>query len=292
MPTISSTGVLANISEEMISNIRYTAEHNAPAPALFEQFTLKKGQDTAVFTNVGQVNVRILNEGEDMTNEQDLGLTTSSVTTNLVGGYIKLSRRALQRTAGSGGDLIRVTGRQFGDAEARLWNTDILGLGSGLNGGTDFGSAGRFLSAANAMAGVAYAKTQKFGGELRWLVHPAAMMYLLRELSTIGSGQIRPMPAGFSAEILQRFWTGIQLGGCVFFETGDFTVDASDDHVSILADRGALATLKEAAPRSYKEFKNSSQTWELGWVREYIAFELDDSKGTGATFDATTPVSA
>ena len=289
MPSISSTGQLANISEEMISTIRYTAEHNAPAPALFEQFTLKKGQDTAVFPKVGQVNVRILNESEEMTNEQDIGLATLSVSTNEVGGYIILSDKLLKRTSSSAGDLIRVTSKQFGSAEARLWNTDILGLGSALNGGTDLGSAGYFLTAANAMAGIAYAKAQRFGEELRWLVHPATMMRLLRELTTIGSGQIRPLPEGFSAEVLGKFWSGVRLGQCPFFETGAFTVDASDDHVSILADRGALATLKEGAPRSYKEHKNRRRAWELGWIREYIAFELDDTRGTGCTLDAATP---
>ena len=40
MPTISSSGVLANISKEMISVIRYTNEHNAVMSALVEKHTL------------------------------------------------------------------------------------------------------------------------------------------------------------------------------------------------------------------------------------------------------------
>jgi hypothetical protein len=292
MPQISSTGQLANISREMISNIRYTVEHNAPAAALFESFNLEKGSDTEVFPKAGQVNVRILNEGEEMTNEQDLGITTLSVQTNEVGGYIVVSKRLLNRTAKSAGSLFRVIARQFGDAEARLMNEDYIGLFSALNGGTDIGSAGIPLSSANYMSAISYAKTNKFGNQLRVIHHPNAVLRLSRDLSTIGSGTNRPLPKGFSADILENIWTGISVGNAPVFETGDITRDGSDDAIGVIADRGALGVLKEESRETDKVYMPKRRAWELTFVRGYITFELDDSRGAPITADAANPALA
>ena len=99
MPSTSITGVLANISKEMITTIRFTIEHDTPMMPLVGDYMLAQGEDTGIFPKVGQVNVRILNEGEEMSNEQDLGLTTLSAQTNEIGGYLILTTRLLSRTA-------------------------------------------------------------------------------------------------------------------------------------------------------------------------------------------------
>ena len=289
MPQISSTGVLANISVETMSNIRMTAEHNSPMKALVENFTLPKGSDTEIFPKAGQVNVRALNEGEEMTNEQDIGLSTISVQTNEVGGYIVLSSRLLRRTASSAGNLARIVGKQFGVAQGRLMNTDLLALLSGLNGGTDLGAAGRFLTAANATNVISHAQSEKFGSDLRFVHHPNAIMKLATELSTVGSGTIRPIPEGFSKEILSKVWKGMQIWDVPFFETGDISRDGSDDAIGGIFDKGAMGVLSEAAPRSDKNYLPRRRAWELVFVQEYIAFELDDSMGAPVTMDAANP---
>ena len=290
MPQISTTGSLAAIAKEMISQIRFTNEHNAVMAALVEKFNLSKGEDTAIFPKAGQLTMRVLNEGEEMSNEQDIGLTTLSVTTNQVGGYILLSTRLLQRTPG--GSMFTTVAKQFGDAGARLENTDVLGLFAALNGGTDLGAAGIFLTAANAVSAIAVAKTNKYGTNLRFVHHPNAILRLARDRSTVGAGQLRPIPAGFSADILENYWTGIRLSTVPFFETGDITRDASDDAVGAIFDKSALGVLKEAAPTSYREMRNRRWSWELGFKSEYIAFELDDTKGAPVTADAVNPVLA
>ena len=292
MPQITTTGSLANVAKEMISQIRFTNEHNAVMAALVEKHTLAKGEDTAIFPKAGQVTVRVLNEGEEMSNEQDIGLSTLSVQTNEVGGYILLSTRLLRRTASSAGNLFTTVAKQFGDGQARLENTDILGLFTALNGATDFGTAGLAFSASNAISAISRAKTGKFGSQLRFVHHPNAITRLGRDVSTVGSGQLRPLPAGFSADVLENFWTGIRLNGVPFFETGDITRDASDDAIGAIFDKSAIGVLKEAAPNSYREMRNRRRSWELGFVTEYIAFEIDDTKGAPVTADAVDPVLA
>ena len=292
MPQISTTGSLANVAREMISQIRYTNEHNAVMAELVEKHTLSKGEDTGIFPKVGQVNVRVLNEGEEMSNEQDIGLSTISVQTNEVGGYIILSTRLLRRTATSAGNLFQVVAKQFGDGQARLENTDILGLFTALNGGTDLGAAGIPLSAANAVSAIAVAKTNKYGTELRFVHHPNAILRLSRDLATVGSGQLRPIPEGFSKDVLENYWTGIRLSTVPFFETGDITRDSSDDAIGAIFDKSAMGILKEAAPSSYREERKRRRAWELGFTSEYIAFEMDDTKGAPVTADAINPTLA
>ena len=268
MPSTSSTGQLSNIAMEMITRIRATIEHNTPMLGLVGDYKLSPGEDTSIFPKVGQVNVRVLNEGEEMSNEQDLGLSTLSAQTNEIGGYIILTTRLLDRTARSAGNLFTVTAKQFGDAKSRLMNTDLLALFSALNGGTDLGSAGIPFSAANATAAVSIAKSNKMGSNLAMVHHPNAVMRLARDLSTIGSGQTRPLPEGYSARLLGKQWSGYKIW---------------DE---------ALAMLRSGVAKSYREMINRRRAWELGFVSEWLAFELDDTMGAPITSDAVNPTLA
>jgi hypothetical protein len=279
----------------MITSIRYTIEHNTPMLGLVGDYKLSPGEDTSVFPKVGQVNVRVLNEGEEMSNEQDLGLTTLNAQTNEVGGYIILTERLLNRTARSAGNLYTTVAHQFGDAKSRLMNTDILGLFTALNGGTNLGSAGIPFSAANATAAVSIAKSNKMGGNLAMVHHPNAVMRLARDLSTIGSGQTRPLPEGYSARLLGKQWSGYKIWDVPVFETGDITRDGSDDAIGAIFNSGkagALAMLRSGVPHSYRIKAERRRAWEMGYVSEWLAFELDDTLGAGITCDAVNPTLA
>jgi len=287
------TGNLANIALELMTGIRMTLEHNAPLSGLFSKFNLKKGHDTGIFPKVGQMSVLALQEGEDLVDEQDIGLTTQSVTTGEVGAKVIVTQRLLNRIAsGATGNLWTVIGEQLGDGGARKLDEDIAALFSGLNGGTDLGSAGTEFTAANAMSLISIAKTDKMGNDLRIVHHPNAMLRLLRDLSTIGSGQIRPMPAGFSKEILDKFWTGIMLGGVSFWEDGNITRDASDDAIGVIADKKALGVLWAQQQHKSREWDQSRRAWEMVFIMEYTAFELDDTLGGPVTLDAVNPTLA
>lgn len=292
MPSISTTGQLQNISVEMIGKIRFTNEHNAPLVHMVEDHKMEKGHDTEIIPKVGQVNVRLLNEGEEMSDEEDMGLTTLSVSTNEVGGYIILSRKLLNRTARSAGNLFNTVARQFGEAQARLMNTDIATLFSSTNGGTDLGAAGIPFSAANATSAVSIAKSDKYGMDLFMVHHPNAVMRLARDLSTIGGGTTRPLPAGFSADLLGKVWSGMKIWDVPVFETGDITRDTNDDAVGFIGDKSCLGVLREVAPTSDRDWVALRRAWQLTFVSEYIAFEIDDTKGAPILCDAVNPTLA
>ena len=152
----STTGQLANAAKEMIAKARFTEEHSAPALALIQKFTLEQGHDTLVVPKVGQMTWLGANEGEETTNEQDIGMTTTSVTTSIVGAKVIITDALLEQNSQ---DIWALVGKQMGDGRVRKIEADILALFTALNGGTTYGAAGAAYSAANALSGIAKAKT-------------------------------------------------------------------------------------------------------------------------------------
>ena len=127
---------------------------------------------------------------------------------------------------------------------------------------------------------------------VRAVFHPNSILRMARDASTFGSGIIRPMGPGFSKDVLDNFYSGMRISTVPFFETGDISRDGQDDAIGAIFDKSALGVLKEAAPRSTTTYLPRRDSDELVFRREYIAFEIDDSKGAPVTMDAIDPVTA
>ncbi|HAT64086.1 MAG TPA: hypothetical protein DCS66_05730, partial [Flavobacteriaceae bacterium] len=76
MAQTSTTGNLENAQRIILSSARYTEEHNAPALALIEQFSLPKGAKTVTVPKVGSMTMSDLQDGQDIIDEEDMGMTT------------------------------------------------------------------------------------------------------------------------------------------------------------------------------------------------------------------------
>ena len=289
MPQISTTGQLENASREMISAARYTEEHNMPAVQLIERFTLEQGSDTLIVPKVGQMVMANLIEGQEISDEQEIGMSTISVTPAEVGAKIVLSDKLLRQNSIG---VFTVVGRQMGDGMSRKKDEDAVALYSALNGGTDLGAATRNFNASNATAVISIAKSNKFGSSLRIVMHPNQIFTLNRDLSTVGSGIIRPMPQGFSRERLENFWTGLRIGGVPFFEDGNITRDSGDDGIGAIFDKGAMGMLTSVAMNRERERKAELRGWLLVISADYAMFEIDDSRGAPITMDAADKVTA
>ena len=285
----STTGQLENASLEMIGKARYTMEHNAPNLALVRKFTLESGHDTMVIPKVGQMTFTNINETEQNTNEMDIGMTTASVGTSIVGGKVIITDTLLRQNTQ---DIWSIVGTQIGDAATRRMEADIIALYSALNGGTSLGAAGAVFNVGNVMNCIAYAKTNKFGSGLRVVHHPNAILRLSKDLTTLGSN--RPIPDGFSASRLRNFFTGIVLGGVAFFETGNIDPDSNDDGIGTIMHKDALGVLQGGAIRRRKDRDESigEGAWVLYVTHRYTAFELDDSLGAAMTYSAATPATS
>jgi hypothetical protein len=286
MAQTATTGQIENASKEMIGSARYTIEHNAPVYGTCQHDRLAQGEDTGVFLKVGQMSMSDLEDGRDMVDEEDIALSTVSVTTAEVGAKIILTDKMMRQQSKLSFNTV---GRQMGDAYKRKREDDGISLFSGLNGGTTLGAAAAAFSAANATACVSIAKTQKMGDDLTILQHPNAVMRLAKDLSTIGSGTIRPLPEGYSARLLSKAWKGYQLWDVPVMESGNISRDSSDDAIGVIKAKDAIGYLESKSFSSERERDASLRAWEVNFVADYAAFENDDSLGAPLTFDAANP---
>src|SRR3990167_11480072 len=138
MPQAATTGSLENAQRIIIAATRYTEEHNAPAMSLIEHMTLEKGAKQVTVPKVGQMTISDLVDGQDIVDEQEIGMTTVDLTSAEVGAKIILTDKLVRQ---SQPEVFGMVGRQLGEGMGRKEDTDVIALYSALNGGTTYGGA-------------------------------------------------------------------------------------------------------------------------------------------------------
>jgi len=283
MAQTATTGNLESAQRIILAESRYTEEHNAPALALIEPFNLPKGSKQVTVPKVGQMSMSDLQDGIDIIDEEDIGMTTVDLTASEVGAKVILTDKLVRQSAGN---VFSMIGRQLGDGMARKKDEDVLGLYTNLNGGTKLGAATKFMKASNVQAVIAYAKANKFGNQLYILHHPNAVAYLSKEAATVASAVTNGIPHGWSEDLLGNFWSGLRpMNGVAIFEDGNITEDSDGDGIGVIADKTAMASLTSVETRTERQRDASLRATELVMTADYGVFELDDSRGAGITFD-------
>ena len=283
MPQTSTTGNLENAQKIIISAARYTEEHNAPAMALIESFSLGKGEKQVTVPKVGQMTMSDLQDGVDIIDEEDIGMTTVDLTASEVGAKVIITDKLLRQSAVN---VMSIIGRQLGDGMARKKDTDVHALYSGFS--TSLGAAGTTMSLANIAGAIAYAKANKFGSQLYILQHPNAVFDIAN--TAVTASTTYPVPKGWSEDLLGEFFSGLRpLNGVPIFEDGNLSVDSSDDAVGVIADKGALCVLNSLQTKTERQRDASLRATEIVMVSDYGVFELDDSRGASLTMDAAAP---
>jgi hypothetical protein len=286
MAQTATTGSLENAQRIIIASARYTEEHNAPAMALVEQFNLPKGSKQVTVPKVGQMSMSDLVDGQDIIDEEDIGMTTVDLTAAEVGAKIIITDKLARQ---SSENVFSIIGRQLGDGMARKKDTDVTALYSGF--GTDIGAAGRSMSLANVSATVAYAKGNKFGSQVYIVQHPFAVWDIAN--TAVTASTTYPVPHGWSEELLGNFFSGLRpINGVPIFEDGNISIDSSDDAIGVCCDKTALAVLKSVDTRTERQRDASLRATEVVMTSDYGVFELDDSKGVALTLDAATPATS
>lgn len=285
----STVGDMESASMEMINQLLFTTEHNTVMKQIVQGFQLKQGSDTGIFPKVGQMSMSPLVQGQEIVASEDINLTSVSVQTSEVGAKVVMTDKLLRENASVN---FRTVGKQLGEGMGRQYDEDGVALFSALNGGTDIGSAGFQLTAANAFAVIGEAKHSKRGDDLRCVFHPSSIFHLSRQLTTIGAVTYvgNPVPStGFTASRLEKWWTGIKLGGVPFFETGNIPIDGAGDAIGAIIDKSALGLLSEISPKRERARKAELRGWILVITADYAFFEHDDSRGAPVTMDAAAP---
>ena len=284
MAQTATTGNLENAQRIIIAAARYTEEHNAPAMALIESFNLPRGAKQVTVPKVGTMSMSDLTDGQDIIDEEEIGMTTVDLTASEVGAKVILTDKLVRQSAAN---VMSIVGRQLGDGMGRKKDTDVHALYSGLNGRATLGAATKTFSLANIAGAIAYAKANKFGSQLYILHHPNAVFAIASSAVTASQYAI---PKGFSEDLLGNFWSGIRpLKGLPIFEDGNISVDSDGDAIGVLADKSALAVLNSVDTRTERQRDASLRATELVLTADYGVFELDDTRGAAMTYDAAAP---
>jgi len=285
MAQTATTGNLESAQRIIIAASRYTEEHNAPAMALIESFSLAKGSKQVTVPKVGQMTITDLTDGQDIVDEEDIGMSTVDLTAAEVGAKVILTDKLVRQSAEN---VFSIIGRQLGDGMARKKDTDVHALYSGLNGGTTLGAAAATMSLANVAGSIAYAKANKFGSQMYILQHPNAVFDIAN--TAVTASATYPVPKGWSEDLLGEFFSGLRpLNGVPIFEDGNLSIDSSDDAIGVIADKSALAVLKSVDTNTERQRDASLRATELVMTADYGVFELDDTRGAPLTFDASAP---
>ena len=283
MPQAATTGNLESAQKIILAAARYTEEHNAPALALIESFSLPKGAKQVTVPKVGQMSMSDLVDGQDIVDEEEIGMTTVDLTAAEVGAKVILTDKLVRQASDN---VMSIVGRQLGDGMARKKDNDVTALYSGFS--TDLGASGRDFDIANVAAAVAYAKGSNFGSQIYINHHPFTVFDLAKEAA--GTAATYPMTPGWSQDLLGNFWSGIRpVFGVPIFEDGNITRTTPAATVGVIADKSALAVLKSVETRTERQRDASLRATELVMTPDYGVFELDDSRGAALTLDSTTP---
>ena len=291
MAQTATTGNLENAQRIIISSARYTEEHNAPALALIEQFTLPKGAKQITVPKVDQMTMSDLTDGQDIVDEEDIGMTTVDLTASEVGAKVILTDKLVRQSAPN---VFSIIGRQLGDGMARKKDGDVIALYSSLNASTLLGGTGpTYMKASNVQGIIAYAKANKFGSQLYILHHPNAVAYLSKEAAVTASATSSEISSGWSADLLKSFYSGLRpMNGVSIFEDGNIEIDSGDDGVGVIADKGAMAALTSVDTRTERQRDASLRATEVVMTSDYGVFELDDTRGAAFRSEIGDPAFA
>ena len=293
----ATTGNLSGVQETIINAARFVQEHNAPSWQLIEKIPLPQGASTVRVPKVGQFTVSDLVDGQDMTDEQSIGLTYVDLTSTERGAKIIVTDKLVRQNGTT--PIFSMIGRQFGDAAARKQDRDTQALYSALNSGTAFGSSGSSMGIGAFAGAIARARgggrtdSSETGNEsfnpTYAIVHPHTAVDVVQSATAIGSGTSMKVNDQREERYLQSFFTGISFNGVDLFESGNINVDSSGDMTGVIAQRDALVGLTSVSWRTERQRDASARGFELNHVSDYGVFELDDSKGAPLLYDAGVP---
>jgi len=279
MVQTATTGNLENAQRIIIASARYTEEHNAPALALIEQFSLPKGSKQVTVPKVGQMSMSDLVDGQDIIDEEDIGMTTVDLTASEVGAKVILTDKLVRQAADN---VFSMIGRQLGDGMARKKDTDVIALWPNLNGGTALSADNQTFSTANVHAAISRAKANKFGNQVYIIHHPNAVAELSKaSATTADTAAAAGLTSGWSVDLLQNFYSGLRpINGVSIFEDGNIEkISGQDSGYGVIADKTAMAALTSVDTRTERQRDASLRATEVVMTADYGVFELDDSRG-------------
>ncbi len=284
----ATTGNLANAQNILLSKARFTEENNAVAFQLLEPFILPEGAKTVTVPKVGQANFSLLTDGVDMTDTQDIGMTTTDLTTAERGAKFILTDKLVRQ---ANDNTFNMVGKQLGDGLARIKSTDAIALYTNLNGGTALGADNIDFEIINAAACIAFARANNFPGPVYIVHHPNAIYQLMASMAIAPETAGDPL-AGSDPErgkLLKNFYK-MKFDNVSVFQTADIAVESGvDSGIGVIASEMAMASLTSVGFQTKNDEDISLRATEVVVIADYGVFELDDGYGAGIQYEIGAP---
>src|SRR3990167_2123629 len=292
----ATTGQLANAQRIVIEQARFTAEHNAPMLGMMERMRLPKGAKSVTVPKVAQMTAAALADGVDLAGSEDIGMTTTSLTSGEIGLKVILTDKLIRQ---ENEDAFRIVGRQMGDAVARKKDRDVIALFTALNGGTLLGSAGLDLEVGNVATLVGFAKANKFPNPVSIVHHPWATFHIALSFLGFAGGGAGGVPGAGAVmsttsegeSLLKNFYE-FSISGVHVYQDGNIDADGSGDGVGAVFSREAMVYLESVGFNTEQQRDASLRGTEVVVTADYGVFELDDSYGAGVTAQVSAEATA
>ena len=277
---IASTVDLVTAQRVVIANALFTEEYKRPTTALVSQFTLGQGEKSLVIPKVAQMSAARLSDGVDMTDSQNIGMTTNTVSPVEAGMKVILTDKLVRQLNES---VFAIIGTQVGEAMGTIKEVDVIALFSGLNGGTALGGDGNLLTLDNLAACISVARDNKYGEDLV-IVHHANAIFAVAKDFLQSSPQRLDAPS-FVEDVVRDFYN-FSISGVPIFEANHIPkIGSVDSGYGAIMSRRALGFLTSVGMSSAMERDESLRATELVTVSDYIAFELDDVRGAPMRYE-------
>lgn len=246
------------------------------------------GAKQVTVPKVGQATFSLLTDGVDMTTTQDIGMTTTDLTTAERGAKFILTDKLVRQ---ANDNTFNMVGKQLGDGLARIMDTDGIALFSGLNGGTVLGADNIDMEIINLAACIAFARDNNFPNPVHIIHHPNAVYMTMASMAIVPETAGDPL-AGSDPErgkLLNNFYK-MRFDNVGLFQTSNIAVESGvNSGIGAIFSENAMSLLTSVGMNHEEERDASLRAWEVILTADYGVFELDDGYGAGMQYEIGAP---
>jgi hypothetical protein len=287
--TISATENLGSGQKIVVAAAKDAFEPAAAGPSLIETHRIPQGHkqwDSLFYERLSDASA--LTEGVDLTQTQQLVAAVTSITPTEHGIIATLSKRVIRRQGDKA--LMAGAGAMLAASLRRIQDKDVIALFDGLSKSTP--GASLSLDVTHFRGSVAYLLTDNdraYGPAplpLRADLHIEQISDIILDISDVGTTN---RPAGFSDELLQRWWRGSdRLYGVQVFHGGNIERDSDNDSKGAIFNEMAMVMVMANDAEATEEDDNSLRAVELGIFQEWSESEQADVFGVEVYSDTTS----
>jgi hypothetical protein len=296
--SLSSTSNLATGQRIVVASAKFAFEPAAPDPDLVSNERIGQGEKQwDILTYARLSDASALTEGVDLSQTQQLITTPLSITPTEHGIITTLSKRLIRRQGDT--NVMTAAGAMIGASLRRRMAKDVISLYTGFSKSivgasnamdiTHFRGAYAYLvrddKTTSATTSAAFGPAEPpFNAAL----HIEQISDIILDVSDVGSDN---RPAGFSEDLLQRWWvTRDRLYSVQIWHSGNIVANASDDATGTIMSKDALHLVMANEAESTEQPDHSLRAIEFGIFQEWGEGERADEHGVAVVSDVAASV--